>query len=172
MLRAIRLEEILTLPSWSNVSSTAALSTCKSLLLALNDHKVLPPSCTGLWSCSSRAFSTAATQCADPDRRRANGAKPRMLTPEMLAKLRERVATPPDDGGVWTSKKVAAFMAAELGVAGVAEQRGWEALRAIDWTIQRPRPQHAGVATPDEQAAFKKSLPRPSPRRPIATPAR
>ncbi len=106
------------------------------------------------------------------DRRRSNGAKPRILTPEVLAMLRARVATPPDDGGVWTAKKVAAVIAAELGVAGVAEQRGWEALRAIDWTIQRPRPQHAGVATPDEQAAFKKSLPRPSPRRPHATPAR
>ncbi|MCP6280377.1 IS630 family transposase, partial [Klebsiella pneumoniae] len=65
------------------------------------------------------------------DRRRGNGAKARLLTPEMLAKLRERLKTPPDDGGVWTARKVAAFMAAELGRARVAEQRGWEALRAI-----------------------------------------
>nr|MBA3587423.1 helix-turn-helix domain-containing protein [Chloroflexota bacterium] len=39
-------------------------------------------------------------------------------------------------------KKVAAVIAAALGVAQVAEQRGWEALRAIGWTIQRPRPRH------------------------------
>lgn len=106
------------------------------------------------------------------DRRRGNGAKARLLTPEMLAKLRQRVKTPPEDGGVWTSKKVAAFMAAELGLAHVAEQRGWEALRAIEWTIQKPRPRHARAATPEEQATFKKSLPRRSPRRRSAIPAR
>ena len=33
------------------------------------------------------------------DRRRGNGAKPKILTPEILAMLRERVKTPPDDGG-------------------------------------------------------------------------
>ncbi|NYS26888.1 helix-turn-helix domain-containing protein [Rhodobacteraceae bacterium 2376] len=70
------------------------------------------------------------------DQRRGNGAKPRLLTPEVLAMLRERVKTPPDDGGVWTAKKVAAVMACELGQASVAPQRGWEALRAIGWTIQ------------------------------------
>lgn len=106
------------------------------------------------------------------DRRRGNGAKPKILTPEILAMLRERVKTPPDDGGVWTAKKVAAVIAAELGLAAVAEQRGWEALRAIGWTIQRPRPQHARAATPEEQEAFKKTSPKPSPRRRSAIPAR
>ncbi|MBM3612671.1 MAG: helix-turn-helix domain-containing protein [Alphaproteobacteria bacterium] len=106
------------------------------------------------------------------DRRRRNGAKPRILTPEMLGMLRERVKRPPDDGGVWTAKKVAAVIAAALGLAQVAEQRGWEALRAIGWTIQRPRPQHAQAATPEEQAAFKKNLRKPSPRRRSAIPAR
>lgn len=105
------------------------------------------------------------------DRRRGNGAPPSVLTPELLVKLRERLKHPPDDGGVWTAKKAAAFMAAELGRA-VAEQRGWEALRAIGWTVQRPRPQHVRAATPEEQAGFKKSLPTPSRRKPSATPAR
>lgn len=106
------------------------------------------------------------------DRRRRNGAKPRILTPEILAMLRERVKRPPDDGGVWTAKKVAAVIAAALGVASVAEQRGWEALRAIGWTIQRPRPQHAQAATPEEQEAFKKSSRKSSPRKPSVTPMR
>ena len=105
------------------------------------------------------------------DRRRGNGAAATVLTPALLAKLRDRLKRPPDDGGVWTAKKVAVLMTAELG-RSVAEQRGWEALRAIGWTIQRPRPQHAEVATPEEQAAFKKSLPRSSPRRRSAIPAR
>jgi transposase len=84
--------------------------------------------------------------------------------------LRERVKTPPGDGGVWTAKKVAALIAAGLGLAKVAEQRGWEALRAIGWTIQRPRPRDVRAATPEEQAAFKKTSPKPSPRRRSATP--
>jgi len=106
------------------------------------------------------------------DRRRGNGAKATLLTPEVLGKLRERLKTAPDGGGVWTAKKVAAFMAAELGRTHVAEQRGWEALQAIEWTLQRPRPRHVLAASPEEQAAFKKALPRWSPRRPSATPAR
>jgi len=105
------------------------------------------------------------------DRRRGNGAKPKILTPEILAMLRERVKTPPGDGGVWTAKKVAVVMAVGLGLASVAEQRGWEALRAIGWTIQRPRPRHVRAASPEEQEAFKKSSPKPLPRRPRATPA-
>ena len=90
----------------------------------------------------------------------------------MLARLQERVRRPPEDGGVWSCGKVAAFLAAELGLASVAPQRGWEALRAIGWTIQRPRPRHARVATSDEQTAFKKTSPQWSPRSRPATPAR
>lgn len=106
------------------------------------------------------------------DRRRGNGSTPRLLTPAVLAHLKERVRTPPDDGGVWTAKKVAAVMAAELGLASVAEQRGWEALKAIGWTIQRPRPRHVRAASPEEQEGFKKSSRKPSPRRPRAIPVR
>lgn len=106
------------------------------------------------------------------DRRRGNGARPTILTPEILAMLRERVKSPPEDGGVWTAKKVAAVIAARLGRDRVAEQRGWEALRAIGWTIQRPRPRHVRAATPEEQAGFKKSSPKSSPRRLRAIPAR
>ena len=106
------------------------------------------------------------------DRRRGNGARPRILTPEVLAMLRERVQTPPDDGGVWTARKVAAVIAGALGLARVAEQRGWEALRAIGWTIQRPRPRHVRAASPAEQAAFKKTSPQRSQKRPSAIPAR
>ena len=105
------------------------------------------------------------------DRRRGNGAAATVLTSEMLEKLEARLRLPPDDGGVWTAKKAAAFMAAELG-RSVSEQRGWEALRAVGWTIQRPRPQHAEVASPEEQAAFKKNSRRPSRKRRSAIPAR
>lgn len=93
------------------------------------------------------------------DRRRGNGAAARVLTPAVLEALRARLQAPPDGGGHWTARKVAAVMAAELGLPEVAMQRGWEALRALGWTIQTPRPRHAHAATPDEQADFKKNLP-------------
>ena len=104
------------------------------------------------------------------DRRRGNGARPTILTPLVLAMVRERLKRPPDDGGVWTAKKVAAVMATELGLAKVAEQRGWEALRAMGWTIQRPRPRHARAAGLEAQAKFKNSSRKPLPKRPSAIP--
>jgi hypothetical protein len=62
-------------------------------------------------------------------------------------------------------------MAAELGLERVAEPRGWEALRALGWTIQRPRPRHARAAGEDEQEDHKQSSPKWSPKRRSATPA-
>ena len=99
------------------------------------------------------------------DRRRGNGTKATILTPSVLNMLRERLKSPPEDGGIWTSKKVAAVIAAELGLAKVAEQRGWEALRAVGWTIQRPRPRHARAASPEAQAEYKKASRKRSPKR-------
>ena len=53
-------------------------------------------------------------------------------------------------------------MASELGLAWVAPQRGWEALWAIGWSIQKPRPRNPKAATPEEQEAFKKNSPKSS----------
>src|SRR3712207_9040669 len=78
-----------------------------------------------------------------------------LLTPDLLAALAERVMAPPEDGGLWSGPKVAAWMAARLGLARVHPQRGWEALKRIGWSIQAPRPRHARAATPEARAAFK-----------------
>src|SRR4051794_27750743 len=78
--------------------------------------------------------------------------------------VKARLLEPPPDGGLWTSPKVAAWMAGELGLAEVLPQRGWEALKAIGWSVQKPRPRHPASATPEEREAFKKSWSRPSPR--------
>ena len=94
------------------------------------------------------------------DLRRRNGSAPSVLRPELLARLPERLATPPSDGGLWTGRKVAAWMACELGLTRVAPQRGWEALKAIGWSVQKPRPRHPASATPADKAAFDKSWPR------------
>jgi transposase len=90
------------------------------------------------------------------DLRRRNGASATILKPELLAKLRDRLREPPADGGLWSSRKVADWMAAELDLKSVAPQRGWEALKAIGWSIQKPRPKNPKSATPEEAAALKK----------------
>src|SRR3954453_22747534 len=99
------------------------------------------------------------------DLRRRNGASSSVLKPDLLEKLKARLLNPPPDGGLWTSPKVAAWMAGELGLAEVLPQRGWEALKAIGWSVQKPRPRHPASATPEEREAFKKSWPRSLPRK-------
>jgi transposase len=94
------------------------------------------------------------------DLRRRNGTSPSVLKPDLLDKLKDRLREPPPDGGLWTSPKVAAWMAAELRLTRVAPQRGWEALKAIGWSVQKPRPRHPASATPADKAAFEKSWPR------------
>ena len=100
------------------------------------------------------------------DLRRRNGATATILKPELLARLRDRLGGPPADGGLWSSSKVAAWMASELGLTSVAPQRGWEAL-----SIQTPRPKNPKSASPEEAAALKKSSRMPSPKRRQSTPA-
>src|ERR671938_236161 len=96
------------------------------------------------------------------DLRRRNGTSPSVLKPDLLDKLKDRLREPPPDGGLWTSPKVAAWMACELGLTRVAPQRGWEALKAIGWLVQKPRPRHPASATPEVREVFQKSWSRPS----------
>ncbi len=105
------------------------------------------------------------------DQRRRNGRAASLLTEAVLAALTERVRTPPDDGGLWSGPKVAAWMARHLGLEWVHPQRGWEALKRIDWSLQAPRPRHPRAATPEQRAAFKGgSMPlSPRPKRHIPT---
>lgn len=100
------------------------------------------------------------------DLRLRNGTSARILKPELLDKLRVRLQESPSDGGQWTSPKIAAWMARELGLEKVCPQRGWEALKALGWSIQAPRPKNPKSATPEEEAPFKKSSRTPSPKRP------
>ena len=105
------------------------------------------------------------------DRRRCNGRAASVLTEAVLGALAERLRTPPEDGGRWTGAKVAIWMAAQLGLAKVHPQRGWEALQRIRWSVQAPRPRHPRSVTPEQRAAFKGGSTRRSRRSQPRTPA-
>jgi transposase len=91
------------------------------------------------------------------DQRAHNGTEATILTEEVLGVVAQRIEAPPADGGLWTGPKVAAVMAEALGLKSVHPQRGWDALKKLKWSIQRPYPRHARAATEEECAAFKKN---------------
>ena len=91
------------------------------------------------------------------DQRAHNGTEAKILTPEALAALRERLKSPPDDGGVWTGPKIARWLADFHGLASVHDQRGWDALIAIGWSIQQPRPRHPQAAGEHDRSRLKKT---------------
>jgi transposase len=93
------------------------------------------------------------------DRRHANPGAAPLLDAAQRARLREALGGPAPDGGLWTGRKVAAWMGDMLD-RPVGEQRGWEWLRRLGFTPQRPRPQETR-ADPDAQAAFKRGGSRP-----------
>jgi transposase len=97
------------------------------------------------------------------DQRVHNGTEPTILTAEALGALKERLKTPPDDGGVWTGPKIARWLAAYHGLKSVHDQRGWDALIAIGYSIQQPRPRHPQAATEADRTRLKKSFSAPSP---------
>lgn len=88
------------------------------------------------------------------DRRATNPGLPPLLSAEDRIALQEALASPPTDGGLWTGPRVAVWMSGRLG-RPIHAQRGWEAMRAVGFTPQRPCPT-AIQADPEAQEAFKK----------------
>jgi transposase len=88
------------------------------------------------------------------DRRHGTPGAPPLLEAAQQELLRAALAGPAPNGDVWTCRGVAAWMSAALGCP-VGEQRGWEWMRRLGFTPQRPRPRETR-ADPTAQAAFKK----------------
>jgi transposase len=97
------------------------------------------------------------------DRRHGNPGAAPLLNATQQEQLRAALAGPAPDGGLWTCRWVAAWIGAAIG-RPVDPARGWEWMRRLGFTPQRPRPRETR-ADPAAQAAFKKggSL-MPSPR--------
>ena len=97
---------------------------------------------------------------SDGLRNRRKDARPHqsrsLLTPAQLQALEQRLQQPPDDGGLWNGPKVAQVIAQLTGASKVWPQRGWDYLKRLEQSLQRPRPRH-GKGDPDQQAAFKKT---------------
>jgi transposase len=92
------------------------------------------------------------------DRRHQNpGARDRaLLTAEQREELAEALRKPPEDGGMWNSRKVGEWIEAKTVKKVVSKkQRGWEYLRRLGNSPKVPRPHHA-LANKSEQEAFKK----------------
>jgi transposase len=106
----------------------------------------------------SRRYNEGAAEGLGDRRHRNPGAVP-LLSPEQQEELAEALSEPPEDGGLWNSRKVALWIEKKTARQGVRAQRGWEYLRRLGYTPQVPRPSNAG-ADPEEQEAFKKGSPK------------
>ncbi len=95
------------------------------------------------------------------DRRRNNPGAAALLDAGQQERLRAALAEPPPDQGQWTGRKVAQWMAGQLGRL-VSAQRGVEYMRRLGFTPQVPRPCHVG-ADWVAQHTFKESFRRGSP---------
>ncbi len=83
------------------------------------------------------------------------GAAP-LLSAELQQTLFQALQAPPCEGGVWTGRKVAAWIKRQTGIT-THPQRGWAYLRRLGFSVQTPRPHHAQAASPEQQTAWKKS---------------
>jgi transposase len=89
------------------------------------------------------------------DRRHGNPGAEAILSREQQQQLREELQAPPADQGLWTGRKVAAWIEDKTR-RQVHPQRGWEYLKRLGGTLRVPRPRHA-KADQAEQDAFKKT---------------
>lgn len=83
-----------------------------------------------------------------------NGGQPKLST-EQQAALFEALQGRPDDGGLWTGPKVAAYVRHRWDVA-VCVETGWRWLIRLGLSLQVPRPRNPGAATADEQRRWKR----------------
>lgn len=88
------------------------------------------------------------------DKRHDHPGPPSLLSAELKAELRRRLAGPAPDGGLWSGPKVAVWMSEQLG-REVSPGQAWQTLRQLGFSLKRPRRHHES-ADDEAQEAFKK----------------
>jgi len=89
------------------------------------------------------------------DRRKGNGAEPKLTTRRqdaLYAALQKR----PPDGGLWTGPKVARYVRDRWRVT-VRPETGWRWLVDLGFTLQVPRPSHPKAADAQIRRGWKKT---------------
>ena len=71
-----------------------------------------------------------------------------------LERIRKRLELPPDDGGLWTTKKLKVWLEQQLG-RRLSKHYGWHMMKRLEFTLQVPRPGNP-KADLEAQASFKK----------------
>lgn len=104
------------------------------------------------------------------DRRHDHPGAPRTLNAEGAQALEAVLQARPADGGLWTSKKTAAWIRGYTG-RPACSVTGWRTLRRLGQTPQRPRPRHKR-ADPEAQEAFKEASAAPQGRSTGTVPGR
>ena len=89
------------------------------------------------------------------DRRRGNGADPKLTARRRDALSRALNGRPPD-GGLWTGPKVARYVAERWRVT-VDPTTGWRWLRGLGFTLRVPRPAHPNAADAPTRRGWKKT---------------
>jgi transposase len=110
---------------------------------------------TPVWIRALLKRRNAEGPAGSADRRAvANGGQSK-LSAEQQAALFEALQGRPDDGGLWTGPKVAAYVGDRRGVA-VGKQTGWEWLRGLGFGRRVPRPKDPGAATQEQRRAWRR----------------
>jgi transposase len=89
------------------------------------------------------------------DRRKGNGAAPK-LSARRRAALYAALQKRPPDGGLWTGPKVATYVRDRWRVA-IRPETGWRWLVALGFSLQVPRPSHPKAADRPARRRWKKT---------------
>jgi transposase len=105
----------------------------------------------------ARRYNAQGAEALGDRRHRNPGARDRtLLDAGQRAELARALEEPPEDGGMWNSRKVGEWIERKTGKAvGRKKQRGWDYLKRLGNSPKVPRPRHRKAAR-REQEAFKK----------------